>query len=157
MALRKILCVGDDTLLKTSRRVDRFDKKLHTLLDDMLETMKEANGCGLAAPQVGILRQAVIVEDEEGVIIELINPEIIAFGEEAEGIEGCLSVPGIYGIVSRPAWVTVEASDRYGDRFRRTGEGQTARAFCHELEHLKGELFTKKVIRYVDPSEESKE
>lgn len=148
MALRTILTKGDPMLAKTCRPVTNFDQRLHDLLDDMAETMAEANGVGLAAPQVGILRRAVIVletnveEDEEEYIIELINPEIVAAEGEQDGPEGCLSVPGVYGMVKRPEYVRVRAQDRNGEYFEVEGCGLTARAFCHELAHLDGQLFT---------------
>lgn len=142
MALRKIVKDGDPVLLKECRKVEKFDKKLHQLLDDMLETLNEANGVGLAAPQVGILRMVCIVDTlpEEGVI-ELINPEIIKAEGEQNGAEGCLSFPGEYGLVKRPMQVTVKAQDRNGEWFEKSGEGLTARCFCHEIDHLHGIIF----------------
>ena len=148
MALRNILKEGDETLSKKCRPVTNFNERLHILLDDMAETMQAAEGVGLAAPQVGILRRAVVVletnvpEGEDDKIIELINPEIIASSGEQEGPEGCLSVPGVYGWVSRPEQVTVRAQDRNGEFFEIEGFGLTARAFCHEIAHLEGQLFT---------------
>lgn len=148
MGLRTILEKGDETLQKRCRPVTAFDQKLHDLLDDMAETMCQANGVGLAAPQVGILRRAVVVletnvdEDEDEYIIELVNPEIIAQEGEQDGPEGCLSVPGVYGMVKRPEYVKVRAQDRDGETFEIEGWGLTARAFCHELAHLDGQLFT---------------
>lgn len=148
MALRNILQEGDPTLSKKCRTVTDFNKRLHILLDDMHETLAEAHGVGLAAPQVGVLRRAVLVvetnvpEDEEDIVYELINPEIISSEGEQNGPEGCLSVPGVYGMVKRPNIVTVRAQDRNGEYFELTGEGLTARAFCHELAHLDGQLFT---------------
>ena len=147
MALRNILKEGDETLTKRCRPVTDFNTRLHDLLDDMAETMTEAQGVGLAAPQVGILRRAVIVletnveEGEEDYIIELINPEIIESEGEQDGPEGCLSVPGVYGMVKRPERVVVRAQDRNGDFFEVEGYGLTARAFCHEIAHLEGQLF----------------
>ena len=147
MALRNILKEGDETLTKHCRPVTDFNDRLHTLLDDMAETMMDANGVGLAAPQVGVLRRAVIVletnvaEDEEPYIIELVNPEIIATEGEQEGPEGCLSVPGVYGWVKRPEYARVRAQDRNGETFEVEGHGLTARAFCHEIAHLEGQLF----------------
>lgn len=147
MALRNIVEKGDAVLAKKCRPVTEFNEKLHTLLDDMADTLIKANGVGLAAPQVGMLRRAVLVletnhpEDEDDYIIELINPEIIARSGEQSGPEGCLSVPGVYGWVTRPDVVTVRAQDRDGEWFELTGEGLTARAFCHELDHLDGILF----------------
>ena len=148
MALRNIMEQGEKCLEKHCRPVTEFNEKLHILLDDMAETLRKANGVGLAAPQVGILRRAVLVletnvpEGEEDYIIELINPEIVDRSGSQEGPEGCLSVPGVYGWVERPEKVTVRAQDRNGQWFEVSGEGLTARAFCHELDHLEGVLFT---------------
>ena len=148
MALRNILKKGDEMLTKHCRPVTDFNDRLHVLLDDMAQTMTEANGVGLAAPQVGILRRAAIVletnvpEGEDDYIIELINPEILETEGEQEGPEGCLSVPGVYGLVKRPQRVKVRAQDRNGVWFEREGYGLTARAFCHEIAHMEGELFT---------------
>ena len=147
MALRNILKEGDEALTKHCRPVTDFNERLHVLLDDMKETMSDADGVGLAAPQVGILRCAVIVletnvgEDETPYVIELINPELIESDGEQEGPEGCLSVPGVYGWVRRPEHVRVRAQDRCGEYFEVEGYGLTARAFCHEIEHLEGHLF----------------
>ena len=148
MALRNILKQGDETLTKRCRPVTDFNERLHTLLDDMAETMTSANGVGLAAPQVGILRRAVVVletnvpEGEPERVIELVNPEILESSGEQEGPEGCLSVPGDYGMVKRPDYVKVRAQDRDGNWFEAEGVGLTARAFCHELDHLDGHMFT---------------
>lgn len=147
MALRNILKEGDETLTKHCRPVTDFNDRLHILLDDMKETMADAEGVGLAAPQVGILRRAVVVletnvpEGEEDYVIELINPEIIETKGEQEGPEGCLSVPGVYGWVKRPAYARVRAQDRNGEFFEVEGYDLTARAFCHEIAHLEGQLF----------------
>ncbi|MBR2781151.1 MAG: peptide deformylase [Eubacteriaceae bacterium] len=147
MALRNIIKEGDEVLTKHCRPVTDFNERLHLLLDDLAETMSTADGVGLAAPQVGVLRRAVVVLEtnvEEGTdpyVIELVNPEIIASDGEQEGPEGCLSVPGVYGWVQRPAHVKVRAQDRNGDFFEVEGDGLTARAFCHEIEHLEGHLF----------------
>lgn len=146
MAIRNIVKEGDEVLTKVCRKVDKFDSKLHTLLDDMYETMQEANGVGLAAPQVGILRRVVVVDIGEGKI-ELINPVIIGKSGEQRENEGCLSCPGEYGITIRPYKVTVKAQDRYGKDFVTAGEGLLARAFCHEIDHLDGILFKKHTIR----------
>ena len=135
MAMRNIVKTGDDVLLKKARRVERFDRLLHALLDDMLETMRAANGVGLAGPQVGILRQIVVIEVEEGKPIELINPQIVEADGEQTGSEGCLSFPGVYGIVTRPNHVRVRAQDRNGEVFEAEGEALLARAFCHEIDH----------------------
>ena len=142
MAIRNIVERGDPVLEKACRPVTKFDARLHTLLDDMIETLEEAGGVGLAAPQVGILRRACIVEDSEGEIIELINPEIIGTDGEQTGLEGCLSIPGRYGVVTRPYKVRVRAQDRDGVRFEVEGEALTARCLCHEIEHLDGLLYT---------------
>ncbi len=141
MALRKILRQGDSALEKVCRPVEKFDRKLHWLLDDLRETLEEADGVGLAAPQVGILRRAVIVVDDQEQMIELVNPVIIRQEGEQDGWEGCLSVPGMYGKVRRPSSVTVRAQDRNGNFFEVSGGDMVARCFCHELEHLDGHLF----------------
>ena len=143
MALRKILTLGDETLYKKSRKVEKFDKKLHDILDDMAETMYNANGAGLAAVQIGILRRIVVIDTGEG-LIELVNPEIIEQDGEQCGQEGCLSLPGKWGDVTRPMHVKVKARDRNGKLFETEGEGLLARAFCHETEHLDGHLFIEK-------------
>ncbi|MBR3848198.1 MAG: peptide deformylase [Oscillospiraceae bacterium] len=149
MALRNIVKEGDQVLRKNCREVTDFNERLHILLDDMKETLIVADGAGLAAPQVGILKRVAIVSvDEE--YYEIVNPVIIAAEGEQTGPEGCLSVPGIYGSVSRPMKVTVRAQDRYGKEFTVTGEGLLARAFCHEIDHLDGILFKDKVIEYYE-------
>ncbi len=145
MAIRKILVDGDPTLNKVSRPVEKFDQRLHDLLDDLKDTLTEACGAGLAAPQVGILRRVVIVIDENGEMLELVNPVMISQEGEQDGLEGCLSVPGRYGVVKRPEQATVRAQDRNGNYFEVSGTGIVARCFCHELEHLDGKLFTKRV------------
>ena len=142
MALRTILTDGDPALHKVCRPVTQFDEKLHDLLDDMKETLAKANGAGLAAPQVGILRRAVIVVDANDEMLELVNPEIIAREGEQEGFEGCLSVPGRWGVVKRPMKAKVRAQDRNGNFFEVEGEEIVARCFCHEIDHLDGHLFT---------------
>ena len=153
MALRKILTQGDPALAKTCRPVEKFDQKLHWLLDDMKETLANAGGVGLAAPQIGILRRVVVVEDEEENMIELVNPVIVEQSGEQEGWEGCLSVPGKYGWVERPNVVTVRAQDRHGNFFESTGEELVARCFCHELEHLDGHLFVEHADELYSPEE----
>lgn len=159
MAIRKILKDGDELLLKTSRPVTEFNDRLHTLLDDMADTLTESGGVGLAAPQVGVLRRAILVietnvgEDEDEFIIELINPEIIAEDGEQRGTEGCLSFPGQYGIVTRPNWVRVRAQDRFGSFFEVEGEALTARCFCHETDHLNGIVFPQRAERMLRPEE----
>lgn len=147
MSLRTILTQGDPALAKTCRPVEKFDQKLHELLDDMKETLVQANGVGLAAPQIGILRRVVVVMDAEDNMVELVNPQIIASAGEQTGLEGCLSVPGKYGVVTRPATATVRAQDRDGNFFEMSGEGIVARCFCHELEHLDGHLFVEHTER----------
>lgn len=142
MAYLKILTDRDPTLRKSCREVDRITSRTITLLDDMVETMRRANGVGLAAPQVGVLRRIVVVECEPGEVYELINPVIVEREGSQSGREGCLSVPGRVGIVERPMSVVVEATDRGGIRRRIRGEGLLARAFCHELDHLEGRLYT---------------
>ncbi len=141
MAKLKIVKVGDDVLRKKCRPVDEITPKTLRLLDDMAETMRNANGVGLAAPQVGILRRIVVIEVEEGNLIELINPKIIAFAGEQDGTEGCLSVPGKWGMVKRPMHVTVRATNRFGEEFELNGSELLARAICHELDHLDGKLY----------------
>lgn len=142
MAIRTIVTREDPVLSKVCHPVTKFDKKLSDLLDDLKETLASANGLGLAAPQVGILRRAVIVVDDSGEMLELVNPEIIAREGEQDGLEGCLSVPGLWGYVKRPAWVKVRAQDRQGNWFEAEGHDVTARCFCHELSHLDGHLYT---------------
>ena len=146
--MRHILTKEEPALYKTCRPVTAFNAHLHQLLDDMADTLAQANGVGLAAPQVGVLRRAVIVletnvpEGEEERLIELVNPEIIASEGLQRGAEGCLSVPGEYGLVERPMKVRVRAQDRDGAWFEVEGEGLTARCFCHEIDHLNGVVFT---------------
>jgi peptide deformylase len=153
MAIRNIVREGDDILQKICRPVEKFDGKLWQLLDDMAETMASANGVGLAAPQVGVLRRVVVVDVGEGVI-ELINPEIIERSEEQQyEVEGCLSCPGEYGITTRPMRVKVKAQDRHGKEFTVEGEELKARAFCHELDHLDGILFKQHAVRMLKPEE----
>lgn len=154
MALRKIVEQGDECLTKVCRPVTEFNSRLHELLDDMVETLADANGAGLAAPQVGVLRRVCIVMDEDsGEYIELINPEIVAQSGEQTGLEGCLSVPGKWGIVTRPNVVRVRAQDRDGQWFEVEGEELTARAFCHEIEHLDGHLYTEHIDHFLSDEE----
>ena len=155
MALRNIVKKGDECLNKKCREVTEFNGRLHKLLDDMRDTLIESNGVGLAAPQVGILRRVVLVMDtnNDDEIIELINPEIIETEGEQEGPEGCLSVPGVWGIVKRPYWVKVKAQDRNGEWFEVEGEGLTGRCFCHEIDHLSGVLFDMRAERMLTPEE----
>ena len=152
MGLRKILTDKEPALHKVCKPVVNFDRKLHNLLDDMAETLEEANGVGLAAPQVGILRRVVIVDTGEG-ILELINPELIETDGEQEGAEGCLSVPGKYGLVKRPYYAKVRAQDRFGDWYEAEGEELIARCFCHELDHLDGILYTQVMERFLTEEE----
>jgi len=144
MAIREILTDRDPALHKKCHPVTQFDDKLATLLNDMKETLADANGAGLAAPQIGILRRAVVVvTDDEGTMLELVNPEIIGRSpEEEEALEGCLSLPGMWGYVTRPEKVRVKAQDRTGKWFETEGEGIVARCFCHELDHLDGHVFS---------------
>lgn len=140
MALRKIVYIEDDMLRKKSRKVEKFDERLHQLLDDMAETMYKSNGCGLAAPQVAVLRRVVVMDVGDG-LIEMVNPEIISREGEVDGIEGCLSVPGRQGYVLRPQKVVVRAQDRDGNPIEITGEDWLARCICHETDHLDGRLY----------------
>ena len=161
MALRNILTTGEPSLYKKSREVTKFDERLHQLLDDMTETLSQSGGVGLAAPQVGILRRAVIVletnveNEEDEYFIELINPEIVETEGEQTGAEGCLSVPEEYGVVTRPEHVRVRAQDRNGEVFEVEGDGLTARCFCHEIDHLEGILFTSKCERMLTEEEKA--
>lgn len=149
MAKRRIVILGeDDVLRKKCRRVERFDDKLAALLDDMAETMYDANGAGLAAPQVGILRRVVTIDVGEG-LIELVNPEIIDAAGKKVDVEGCLSVPGKAGMVERPEKVTVRAQDRRGETFEITGVEMLAKCLCHELDHLDGVMYVDKMIEDV--------
>ena len=152
MGLRKILTDKDPALHKVCKPVEKFDGKLHKLLDDMQETLAEANGAGLAAPQVGILRRVVIVDTGEE-ILELINPELLEVDGEQEGAEGCLSVPGRYGLVKRPDYAKVRAQDRFGQWFEAEGEEFIGRCFCHELDHLDGILYTQVMDRFLTDEE----
>lgn len=142
MAILKILKFGEPTLRKVSRPVEEITPRIKTLLDDMIETMRAAGGCGLAAPQVGVLRRIAVIEVEEGKVYELINPKIIAFAGEQKESEGCLSNPGEYGITKRPRAVTVRATNRNGEEYELSGSDLLARAICHECDHLDGKLYT---------------
>ena len=153
MALRKIALEGEECLTRVCRPVTDFNSRLHTLLDDMADTLAESGGVGLAAPQVGILRRVCVVLDEDDQLIELVNPEIIRTEGEQTGLEGCLSVPGKYGVVTRPEVVRVRAQDRDGDWFEVEDEGLTARCFCHEIEHLDGHLFSEHCDRLLTDEE----
>ena len=152
MGLRKILTDKDPALHKVCKPVEKFDWRLHKLLDDMADTLAEANGVGLAAPQVGILRRVVIVDTGEE-ILELVNPVILETDGEQIGPEGCLSVPGKYGLVKRPYYAKVRAQDRFGNWFEAEGEELTARCFCHELDHLDGILYTQVMERLLTEEE----
>ncbi len=152
MGLRRILTAEDPALHKVCRPVEKFDRRLHRLLDDMQQTLSEANGVGLAAPQVGILRRVVIVDTGEE-ILELVNPELLETSGEQEGAEGCLSVPGKYGLVKRPNYAKVRAQDRNGEWFEAEGEELIARCFCHELDHLDGIMYTEIMERFLTEEE----
>ena len=155
MGLRTILTDKEPALHKVCKPVTSFDSKLHKLLDDMAETLIEAGGVGLAAPQVGILRRVVLVDvgEEEPDIIELVNPEMVETDGEQYGPEGCLSVPGKYGLVRRPMYAKVRAQDRHGDWYEYEGEELIARCFCHELDHLDGIVYTEKMDRFLTEEE----
>ena len=155
MALRKITTMGDECLSKVCRPVKDFNKRLWELLDDMAETLIDSGGVGLAAPQVGILRRVVLVDVgmDEPDIIELINPEMVETDGEQYGPEGCLSVPGKYGLVRRPMYAKVRAQDRNGDWYEYEGEELIARCFCHELDHLDGIIYTEKMDRFLTEEE----
>ena len=152
MGLRKILTDKEPALHKVCKPVEKFDWKLHKLLDDMPQTLAEANGVGLAAPQVGILRRVVIVDTGEGVL-ELVNPQLVETSGEQTGAEGCLSVPGKYGLVKRPYYAKVRAQDRDGNWFEAEGEELIGRCFCHELDHLDGILYTQVMERFLTEEE----
>lgn len=152
MAIRKIVTSEDPILRKTSRKVEKFDEKLWILLDDMKETLKKAEGAGLAAVQVGILKRAVLVDVGDG-LLELINPEIIETSGEVEDSEGCLSIPGEWGLVKRPEYVKIKAQDRRGVWKRYEGTGIKARCFCHEIDHLDGIIYTDRQTKTLTPEE----
>lgn len=155
MALREIVEKGDDVLNKKCREVVKFDDRLSDLIDDMIETLKDSGGVGLAAPQVGVLRRVVVVETdhEKGEMLELVNPEILETSGKQVGLEGCLSLPGKWGIVSRPYKVKIKALNRKGEEFTAEGTALIARAFCHELDHLDGILYDTRVERMLFPEE----
>lgn len=156
MAKLKIVKFGEPILRKVSRPVDEITPRISTLIDDMIETMRAAGGCGLAAVQVGVLRRIAVIEVEEGKVYELINPKIIAFAGEQNESEGCLSNPGEYGITKRPKAVTVRATDRQGKEYELSGTDLLARAICHECDHLDGKLYTDVQIRPDNPAERKK-
>ena len=147
MAKLKILKMGDSALRSVCRPVDTITPRITRLLDDMIETMRAADGVGLAAPQVGVLRRIVVIETPDEGLIELINPKIIAFSGEQESEEGCLSIPGRWGVTRRPMHVTVRAMNRNGETFDMTGSGLLAKAFCHEIDHLDGKLYIDCALR----------
>lgn len=153
MAILKIVKDGDPILRKTSRAVTDINEHILTLLDDMAQTMRNANGCGLAAVQVGALRRVVVIETEPGKLIELINPSVIKREGEQQELEGCLSIPDKWGITDRPMTVTVRATGRDGKEFEVSGSGLAARAFCHEIDHLDGVLFTDNALRILTADE----
>lgn len=153
MAIRNIVKEGDPVLRGKCREVTEITSRIITLLDDMRETLHAADGCGLAAPQVGVKRRIAVVEVDEGDLIELINPVIIAKDGHQRELEGCLSLPGKWGYTERPMTVTVKACDRNGQEFTVTGSGLKARALCHEIDHLDGVLFTDVAVKMVDPSD----
>ncbi len=152
MGLRKILTVEEPALHKTCKEVTSFDAKLHKLLDDMQQTLIESGGVGLAAPQVGIVRRVVLVDTGDE-ILELINPTLVETSGEQVGAEGCLSVPGKYGLVKRPYYAKVRAQDRNGNWFEAEGEELIARCFCHELDHLDGIIYTELMDRFLTDEE----
>ena len=153
MATLKIVKFGDPMLRKVARPVEEITPRIVTLLDDMIETMRAAGGCGLAAPQVGVLRRIAVIEVEDGVVYELINPKIIAFAGEQQEAEGCLSNPGQYGVTKRPMAVTVRATNRKGEEYELRGTELLARAICHECDHLDGKLYTDVQIRALTDEE----
>lgn len=158
MAIRRILDVSNENnaLRRKSRPVEKFDKRLCDLLDDLADTLEEADGAGLAAPQVGILRRVAVVDVGDG-LVELVNPVIVDRAGEADGVEGCLSVTGTNGYVVRPKWVRVEAYNRNGEKFTVEGTDFKARAFCHELDHLDGILFIDLMHAVYEPDEPDEE
>ncbi len=152
MGIRKILTVEEPALHKVCRPVENFDRKLHKLLDDMRQTLIDSEGVGLAAPQVGILRRVVLVDTGDE-ILELVNPTLLETDGEQTGAEGCLSVPGKYGLVTRPYYAKVRAQDRNGEWYEYAGEELIARCFCHELDHLDGIIYTQVMDRYLTEEE----
>ena len=152
MALRKIVLQGDECLTKVCRPVTDFNSRLHTLLDDMTDTLLDSGGVGLAAPQVGILRRVVVIDTGEE-LVELINPEIVETSGEQDGMEGCLSVPGEYWLVKRPNYAKVRAQDRDGEWFEMEGEELIARCICHECDHLDGHIYTEIAYRKLTDEE----
>ncbi len=157
MAIRNVVTRGDALLTKKSRAVEKFDERLHTLIDDMIDTLHKKEGVGIAAPQVGVLRRVVIVEPDPETTLTLVNPEILESSGSVEGMEGCLSVPDVWGIVARPDHLVVKAQDRDGNEFQFHADGYAARIVCHEVDHLDGILFTEKATRFVNPDAEDEE
>ena len=155
MALRNLLESEDERLRKPSRTVEKFDGRLHTLLDDMKETLGKADGAGIAAPQIGVLRRAVVIDLEDEEPIEIVNPVIIEKSGTQREIEGCLSLPDVWGYVVRPNYVKIEAQDRFGNKFIREGTDELATAFCHEIDHLDGVLFADLADEIVDDPQAS--
>ena len=147
MAVLKIVKFDDPMIRKVSREVEEITPRICRLIDDMIDTMRNAGGCGLAAVQVGVLRRVVVIEIEEGVVYEMINPRIVAYAGEQQESEGCLSNPGQYGITKRPKAVTVRALNRHGKEYELNGTDLLARAICHECDHLDGKLYTDVQIR----------
>lgn len=154
MALREIRTEGDSCLTKVCRNVEKFDERLHILLDDMKQTLEKAQGLGLAAPQVGILKRVFVIDTPENGMMEFVNPTIISKEGSYVDVEGCLSLPGLVGTVERPMKTTVRAFDRYGNEFEYTGEELYSKCLCHEYDHLDGILYSSKVIEWCDPDEE---
>ena len=152
VAIRNIVKQGDSVLTKKCRPVEKFDSRLFELLDDMKETLAQSGGVGLAASQVGVLKRVVVIDTGEKVV-EFINPEVIKTKGVQQSIEGCLSCPEVWGITNRPMYATIKAQDRHGNEFTMDGEGLLAKAFCHECDHLEGILFTKYIIKKVNPAE----
>ncbi len=154
MALREIVVEGDDVLNKNCRAVEKFDDRLALLIDDMIDTLEDSGGVGLAAPQVGVLRRVTVIQvDPEKEPLELVNPEIIERSGEQKGLEGCLSLPGKWGIATRPYYVKAKAQNRKGEEYTVEGKGLMARAICHELDHLDGVLYNTVVDRMLTPPE----
>lgn len=154
MAIRKIVEIGDDVLKKHCRPVEQYDEKLAQLLDDMIDTLKKAGGVGLAAPQVGVLRRAfIMILEEDGPVIEAVNPEIVKTSGKIRDLEGCLSVPNRWGYVTRPKAVVLRAYDRNGSQFEMKLKDLGARCACHENDHLDGHLFVEKVEEFVRPED----
>ncbi|GHU59478.1 peptide deformylase [Clostridia bacterium] len=155
MALRNLLGSDDERLRKASRVVEKFDGRLHTLLDDMRETLGKADGAGIAAPQIGVLRRVVVIDLEDETPLEMVNPVITEKSGTQREIEGCLSLPDLWGYVVRPNYVKIEAQDRFGNKFVKEGTDELATAFCHEIDHLNGVLFADLADEIVDDPQAS--